>query len=76
MTKRPRFEDDGTSVQEMADDKVSQPQESDQGQVGGPEVPLPGHGQGVQMSISYRSNRDPAQPGGNAIFVSAANLLH
>ena len=31
---------------------------------------------GVQMSISYRSNRDPAQPGGNAFFVSAANLLH
>ena len=28
------------------------------------------------MSISYRSNRDPAQPGGNAFFVSAANLLH
>ena len=42
MTKRPRIGHDGTSGQEMANDKVSQPQEGDQGQVGRPQVPLPG----------------------------------
>ena len=44
MTKRPRIGHDGTSRQEMANDKVSQPQEGDQGQVGGPQVPLLSHG--------------------------------
>ena len=44
MTKRPRIGHDGTSGQEMANDKVSQPQEGDQGQVGGPQVPLLGRG--------------------------------
>ena len=43
MTKRPRIGHNGTSGQEMANDKVSLPQEGDQGQVGGPQVPLPGH---------------------------------
>ena len=44
MTKRPRIGHNGTSGQEMANDKVSQPQEADQGQVSGPQVPLLGHG--------------------------------
>ena len=43
MTKRPRIGHDGTSGQEMANDKVSQHQEGDQGQVGGPQMLLLGH---------------------------------
>ena len=43
MTKRPRIGHDGTSGQEMANDKVCPPQEGDQGQVGGQQVPLLGH---------------------------------
>ena len=39
-------------------------------------VAHPVQGRGVQMSISYRSNRDPALKGANAYFVSEANLLH
>ena len=35
-----------------------------------------GSTRGVQMSISYRSNRDPDRLGGNAYFVSGANLLY
>ena len=38
----------GTSGQEMANDKVSKPQEGDQGQVGGPQVPLLGHGNEIK----------------------------
>ena len=37
-----------TIGQEIQNDKVSQPQEGDQGQVGGPEVPLPGHGDEIE----------------------------
>ena len=44
ITKRPKIGHDGTSGQEMTNDKISQPQEGDQGQVGGPQVPLLGHG--------------------------------
>ena len=44
MTKRPQIGHDGTSGQEMANDKVSQPEEGDQGQVSGPQVPFLGHG--------------------------------
>ena len=43
MTKRPRIGHDGTSGLEIANDMVSQPQEGDQGQVGGPQVPPTGH---------------------------------
>ena len=43
MTKRPQVRHDGTSGQEMTNDEVGQPQEGDQGQVGGPQVPLLGH---------------------------------
>ena len=32
----------------MTNDEVSQPQEGDQGQVGGPQVPLPGHGDEIE----------------------------
>ena len=48
MTKRPRIGHDGTSGQEMANDKIGQPQEDDQGQVGGPQVPLLGHGNEIK----------------------------
>ena len=48
MTKSPRIRHDGTSGQEMANDKVSQPQEGDQGQVGGPQVLLLGHGSEIK----------------------------
>ena len=48
MTKRPRIRHDGASGLEMANDKVSQPQEGDQGQVGGPQVPLLGHGEEIE----------------------------
>ena len=48
MTKRPRIGHDGTSGQEMANDEVGQPQEGDQGQVGGPQVPLLGHGNEIK----------------------------
>ena len=48
MTKRPGIGQDWTSGQEMANDKVSQPQEGDQGQVGGPQVPLLGHGNEIK----------------------------
>ena len=44
MSKRNLIGHDGTSGLKMANDKVSQPQEGDQGQVGGPQVPLLGHG--------------------------------
>ena len=48
MTKRPRIGHDGTSGQEMAIDKVSQPQEGDQGQDGVPQVPLISHGSEIE----------------------------
>ena len=48
MTKRPRIGHDGISGQEMANDKVSQPQEGDQGQVGGPQVLLLSHGSEIK----------------------------
>ena len=38
----------GTIGHEIKTDKVSQPQEGDQGQVGGPQVPLPGHGDEIE----------------------------
>ena len=40
------------------------------------EVNYIGSSRGVQMSISYRSKRDPAYPGANAYFVTANVLLH
>ena len=49
----------GTVGHGMTNDEVSQPQEGDQGQVGGPQVPLPGHGDEIEnpnwASIVYRS---------------------
>ena len=38
----------GTLGHEIENDKVSQPQEGDQSQVCGPQVPLPGHGDEIQ----------------------------
>ena len=48
MTKKPRIGDDRTSGQEMANDEVSQPQEGNQGQDGGPQVPLLSHGSEIK----------------------------
>ena len=48
MTKRPRIGHDWTSGQEMANDKVCQHLQGGQGQVGGPQVPLLGHGNEVE----------------------------
>ena len=48
MTKRPIIWHDGTCGLEMANDKVSKPQEGDQGQVGGPQMPLLSHGSEIE----------------------------
>ena len=44
MTKRPQIGHDGTSGQEIANDEVGKHLQGSQGQVGGPQVPLLGHG--------------------------------
>ena len=44
MTKRPQFGLDGTNGQEMTNDEVGQHVKGGQGQDGGPQVPLLGHG--------------------------------
>ena len=44
MTKRPQIGHYGTSGQEIANDEVGQHLPRGQGQVGGPQVPLLGHG--------------------------------
>ena len=44
VRKRAQIGHVGTRGHEIENDKVSQPQEGDQGQVGGPQVPLLGHG--------------------------------
>ena len=44
MIKRLRIRHDWTSGQEMANDKVYQHLQGGKGQVGGPQVPLLGHG--------------------------------
>ena len=48
MTKRPQIGHDGSSGQEMTNDEVGQYVEGGQGQVGGPQVPLLGHGDEVE----------------------------
>ena len=48
MTKRPQIGHDGSSGQEMTNDEVGQHVEGGQGQVGGPQVPLLGHGDEVE----------------------------
>ena len=52
MTKRPRIGHDGTSAKEMANDKVIQPQEGNQGQVSGSQVPLLSHGSEIKSPNS------------------------
>ena len=47
MTKRPQIGHDRTSGQEMANDKVCQHLQGGQGRVGGPQVPLLGHGNDI-----------------------------
>ena len=48
MTKRPQIWHAGTSGHEMANDEVGQHLQGGQGQVGGPQVPLLGHGDEVE----------------------------
>ena len=48
MTKRPQIGHDGTSGQESANDEVDQHLQGGQGQVGGPQVPLLGHGDEIK----------------------------
>ena len=48
MRQKPQVEHVGTTVHEIKNGKVSQPQEGDQGQVGGPQVPLQGHGDEIE----------------------------
>ena len=48
MTKRPQIGHDGTIRQEMANDEVGQHLQGGQGQVGGPQVPLLGHGDEIE----------------------------
>ena len=48
MTKRPQIGHDGSSGQEMTNNEVGQHVEGGQGQVGGPQVPLLGHGDEVE----------------------------
>ena len=50
MTKRPQIGHDGSSGQEMTNDEVGQHVEGGQGQVGGPQVPLLGHGEKIEIS--------------------------
>ena len=48
MTKRSQIGHDGTSGHEMANDEVGQHLQVGQGQVGGPQVPLLGHGNEIK----------------------------
>ena len=48
MTKVPQIGHDGTFGHEMANDEFGQHLQGDQGQVGGPQVPLLGHGNEVE----------------------------
>ena len=48
MTMRPQIGHDRTSGQEIANDEVGQHLQGGQGQVGGPQVPLLGHGNEIE----------------------------
>ena len=48
MTKRPQIGLDGTNGQEMTNDEVGQHVKGGQGQDGGPQVPLLGHGNDIK----------------------------
>ena len=48
MPKRPKIGHVKTSGEEMVNDEVSQPQEGNQGQEGGPQVPLLSHGSEIK----------------------------
>ena len=49
MTKRSQVGHDGSSGQEMANDEVNKCLQGGQGQVGGPQVPLLGHGDEIEI---------------------------
>ena len=58
MTKRPQIGHDRTSGQEIANDEVGQHLQGGQGQVGGPQVPLLGHGNEIKSpNWAYRDCR-------------------
>ena len=48
MTKRPQIGHVGPSSQEIAGEEVGQRLQGGQGQVGGPQVPLLGHGNEIK----------------------------
>ena len=48
MTNRPQIGHDGTSGREIANDEFGQHLQGGQGQVGGPQVPLLGHGNEIK----------------------------
>ena len=48
VRKRAQIGHVGTRGHEIKTEKVNQPQEGDQGQVCGPQVPLPGHGDEIK----------------------------
>ena len=52
MTKRPQIGHDGTSGREMTNNEVGQNVEGGQGQDGGPQVPLLGHGNEIKSPKS------------------------
>ena len=47
-TNGPQIGHDGVSGQEIANDEVGQHLQGDQGQVGGPQMPLLGHGNEIK----------------------------
>ena len=58
ITKRPTIGHDGTSGQEIANDEADQRVQGGQGQVGGQQVPLLGHGDEVESpNWVYRDSR-------------------
>ena len=54
MTKRPQIGHNGSSGQEMTNDEVGQHVKGGQGQDGGPQVPLLGHGDEIETpNLAY-----------------------
>ena len=58
MTKRPQIGHEGTTGQEMANDEIGQHLQGGQGQLGGPQVLLLGHGYKIECSNwAFRGHR-------------------
>ena len=62
MTKRPQIGHDRTSGQEIANDEVGQHLQGGQGQVGGPQVPLLGHGNEIKSPNKRVRHSDACEP--------------